>query len=862
MVLAKDESIKDFYDFNAFLIVFNLPALNNGGDRAVLLDPNSFEIDSLTYTSSWGGTGGRSLERINFDVPSSDPNNWGTSVSPNKATPGSVNSLAPKDYDLFLSEININPSPPIENQELTAVVNVINTGLNSAPSYTVALYNDQNFNSAPDAGELVDSFTRTNLASGDSVSVTFELGSFPVGNVQLIGVVNFEDDEDLSNNERITEFSIFPPPPDYNDIVINEIMYAPQDNDPGEAVVKRSIDKVTAAEPEWIEIYNRSESTYLLSGWRIADAAGSALITTLPIRIEPNEFVVLADDSSFFNIYSSESQVIVMNLPALNNGGDEVKILNNNSFLVDSLEYTSAWGGSNGKSLERIDPSEPSTSQNNWGESISPNGATPGTENSIVPREFDLAVTYFDSETDFLFIEENSTFVVNVLNLGTSELLNASLQIFYDQNGDLTFTEDEIIEEFTNLDFEANELIERTLNYTFTAAGEVNLLAVINHPEDSFSQNDFLKLTKNVVEPNVNRGDLVINEFMYAPNAPYPEWIELYNNTDVPHQLRNFRIADASSSTELSSQNILIPAQSFLVIARDSIINQLYDIPSQVLIRPLPTLNNSGDKIMLFDNFERVIDSLEYTSDWGGGGGNSLEKINSFGNSRDSNNWTTSTDPSNGTPGKPNSILPKDYDVTLVEFYSDPAQPTSGDEISFYAEVLNSGINEAAFSVKLFESNSEGDKINQLDEVGVGNLAPGAEQTINFNYKIDSFEGDQFFMAEADFELDQDTSDNLQLILIAPATPPKALVINEIMFVPAEDEPEWIELYNRSDVTINLKDWIVSDVLSRPATAVISFENLYVEPDQFIVLAKDSNVFEYHPELLPPQSCTRAFCQS
>ncbi|MDZ7763110.1 MAG: hypothetical protein U5K00_01600 [Melioribacteraceae bacterium] len=53
----------------------------------------------------------------------------------------------------------------------------------------------------------------------------------------------FNQDEDNTNNELIYEFTVFPPPPDFNDIVINEIMYAPSE-----------------AEPEWVEIYNRSKS--------------------------------------------------------------------------------------------------------------------------------------------------------------------------------------------------------------------------------------------------------------------------------------------------------------------------------------------------------------------------------------------------------------------------------------------------------------------------------------------------------------------------------------------------------------------------------------------------------------------------
>ncbi|MDZ7767214.1 MAG: lamin tail domain-containing protein [Melioribacteraceae bacterium] len=275
-------SVSDFYDFDSEIIVMNLPSLNNGGDKVILMDDNSFIIDSLTYTSSWGGSsGGRSLERILFDQPSHESTNWGTSVSPDKATPGGINSISPKDFDLLLSEINISPSPPIENTDLTAELIIKNIGNNNANTYTIELYNDENFDNTPQAGELIDSFELTNLASGDSVSQTFSLGSFDAGNVQFIGRVIFNQDEDNTNNELIYEFTVFPPPPDFNDIVINEIMYAPSE-----------------AETEWVEIYNRSNQAYDLINWQFADAANTALITTSSITIEPGEFVVLAKDAS------------------------------------------------------------------------------------------------------------------------------------------------------------------------------------------------------------------------------------------------------------------------------------------------------------------------------------------------------------------------------------------------------------------------------------------------------------------------------------------------------------------------------------------------------------------------------------
>ena len=796
------------------------------------MDGSSSVIDSLTFTSSWGGSSGNSLERIDVDSPSSDQENWGTSVSPNRATPGDVNSLAPKDFDLAVTEIKISPSPTIEGDEITVDLKVKNLGKSTANTFFVRLYNDLNFDSNPQSEELIESFTRGNLAAGDSLVEQYNLGMLSAGNVQLIGSVVFSSDEDDANNRLIYEFTVFPSPPPFNAVVINEIMYAPLTD-----------------EPEWVEIYNRSDQTYNLANWQFADAATTALITFDPVSIAPGEYIVLSKDSTLSDFFDIDAKVIEFNLPSLNNGGDQVILMDDNFFVIDSLTYQSTWGGSSGRSLERIDADSPSSDQENWGTSVSPNRATPGKENSLAPREFDLAVIQFNSTNTFLFLDETSTFQMRALNLGTSNMPGANFKIYFDSDNNESFTEDEMIAEFTGIDFEPNQEIEREFTYTFNSPGEVFLLAVINHPQDSYPQNDSLFLQKEVFDPQVTRGQIVINEFMYAPTAPYPEWIELYNNSDTAFQLREFSIADLNDTVTISSQDILLQPESYLVISRDSIISQLYDIPSQVIIKSFPSLNNSSDRLMLLDNYNRIIDSLDYSSDWGGTDGRSLERINPFGSSIEQSNWATSADPDNGTPGKINSTAPKDYDVAVTNFYSNPQQPVTGEPVSLFADISNNGLNAASFNLHMYESNSAGEKLNLLETVNIENLSAGTSVTIEFDYKIESFTGERFFITEADYPEDQDSSNNSSLLFISSAAAPLSIIVNEIMFNPQDDEPEWIEIYNNSENSINLRDWQISDVITNPVYTTITTENYYIEPGKFVILSKDSGIYEYHPAL-------------
>ena len=77
-------------------------------------------IDSVLYSPDWGGSaGGRSLERISADGNSNEPSNWGTSISQNKATPGSINSVTQKDFDIAVRDINFSPSFPLDGDTIS-----------------------------------------------------------------------------------------------------------------------------------------------------------------------------------------------------------------------------------------------------------------------------------------------------------------------------------------------------------------------------------------------------------------------------------------------------------------------------------------------------------------------------------------------------------------------------------------------------------------------------------------------------------------------------------------------------------------------------------------------------------------------
>ncbi len=96
---------------------------------------------------------------------------------------------------------------------------------------------------------------------------------------------------------------------------------------------------------EFIELYNYGDEDIDLSGWKISD--NNDLTIESGTTIESGDFVYFVSGDKQGN-YGSEWSG---SWPNLNNGGDDLKIYNNNDLLVDEINYASS---TEGKSWSRI----------------------------------------------------------------------------------------------------------------------------------------------------------------------------------------------------------------------------------------------------------------------------------------------------------------------------------------------------------------------------------------------------------------------------------------------------------------------------------------------------------------------------
>ena len=314
---------------------FGTSGMANTSDRQLwLLKQNGDTLETYTYSAN--NSSAISDEKIVINKDNSS-NNWENSLLTN-GTPGRKNSVTPLNNDLSFSSLSIYPEVPISGDNVQITASIKNKGINTAQSFSTEIYNDINFDSSGSQQELIFTQSFLNLLPGDSTTINAFINSATEGNYQLIGNISFSEDEDTLNNKKIIQFIVYPPGNIYNDIIVNEIMYAP-----------------SSGEPEWIELYNKTDSPINLKKWSLSDNSTTVSITGTGGLIQSKSFVILSRDSSILNFYPVPVEIIVFNLPALNNTGDAIIIRDSLSVLIDSLGYFPEWGGnSGGRSLERI----------------------------------------------------------------------------------------------------------------------------------------------------------------------------------------------------------------------------------------------------------------------------------------------------------------------------------------------------------------------------------------------------------------------------------------------------------------------------------------------------------------------------
>ncbi|MEX1135768.1 MAG: lamin tail domain-containing protein, partial [Balneolales bacterium] len=197
-------------------------------------------------------------------------------------------------------------------------------------------------------------------------SEDFEIGSYTllINNIESIVGWTIEDHTELN-------FFVFD---DYEpgDIVINEFMYNTPDG-----------------YSKYVELFNTSDKILNLRNWELRRAEGApnngGVISSTSLAIEPNGFLVIAEDSlQMTNTLGSGKWFQMDNFPGITQTqSDEIRLIDNNGDVAESLRYERPeWGGTN-VALERRSADVSAQFVENWGESPNDLLGTPGLENEV-----------------------------------------------------------------------------------------------------------------------------------------------------------------------------------------------------------------------------------------------------------------------------------------------------------------------------------------------------------------------------------------------------------------------------------------------------------------------------------------------
>jgi len=801
---------------------FGSSGMANTTDREIrLISSKNDTLETYLYSANNGN--GISDEKKILSKDNSQ-SNWANSVSAN-GTPGFKNSVTPLTIDAAVSTVSLSPEIPIVGGSLIVSATIKNYGTAFLSNVSADMFVDSNKNGIGDPEEKFfhQSFS---LASEDSISIGESLQNLAEGNYEIIVTVLAQGDENPNNNSKKISFTVSSKPNTYNDVVINEIMYAP-----------------LSGEPEWIELFNRSEKAINIKKWKISDNATPVVITQNDVFIPPKSYLVLSRDSTLLLHYAVGSPIVTLPLPAFNNTDDAVVVKDSLGFLLDSVYYFSSWGGSSGKSLERIDANSSSLSSGNWQTSNSGAFATPGKINSVTQKDYDGAISAIHVTPQNPVAGDAVSFSATAKNMGKNSL-SFYAQLFADEN--LDSIPDLLLATTGNVELPSLDSISVAFDFTYpNFKGTKGFFVKGIFSLDDDTTNNTLYTTLSSGFP---QGTVLINEIMFAPLNGEPEWVELFNVSSDTINLKDWTLNDVYTTPaygKITNDFVLLP-KTFGVVSKDSsILNYHRIIPSGIAKVQLPNLNNDEDGVVLKDNRGIEMDSVLYNNSWGGTGGYSIERKQRSVSAYQQDNWGSSIDIEQSTPGRINSLTPKQFDLTISNFSTEYQTFAENEPFPVFVYVKNIGNNAAAnYKVEFrIDSDSNGTANHLFDVQTISTQLQSGDSLKVISQASVSIEKKTKLSSQIIYNNDQDTLNNYVEKYFEPGYPLQAVTLNEVMYNPNDGAPEWVEL--KANLPVNLKNWSVSDSLTKPTKSKITYNDYFLSTGDFVVLAKDSASFDH-----------------
>ncbi|MCS7075043.1 MAG: lamin tail domain-containing protein, partial [Bacteroidia bacterium] len=290
--------------------------------------------------------------------------------------------------------------------------------------------------------------------------------------------------------------------------------------------------------------------------------------------------------------------------------------------------------------LERIGITTACTGAANWRASVHPSGGTPGQVNSILNQFNDNTPPAILSADVPVNNQITITFSEGIILPAATNLANYQLTPSIS-----------IVSAVLSSDATAVTL---TLSSPL-AVGTIYQLQVSNQSDCVGNVMTSQTVTVGLPVP-ATVGDVIITELLPDPDPvvglPNQEFVEIHNRSSNLISLNGWIFSDGSTNAVLGNR-LLAPGEYLILTANANV--SLYQSFGSVLgLSSLPSLNNSGDNLKLFDNNGTIIDSVNYSITWyqdpnKDDGGWTLERIGITTACTGAANWRASVHPSGGT---------------------------------------------------------------------------------------------------------------------------------------------------------------------------------------------------------------------
>jgi len=354
--------------------------------------------------------------------------------------------------------------------------------------------------------------------------------------------------------------------------------------------------------------------------------------------------------------------------------------------------------------------------------------------------------------------------------------------------------------------------------------------------------------------------DIVINEIMADPTPevglPAHEYVELYNTTAFAVNLAGWIFQHGTTQRDFPA--VSIPGNGFLIIGTEAAISALAQYGAVAAIAGLSStaLTNAGTTIAILDPDRTVVHSVTYSDEWYQNnikkeGGWSLEMIDPANPCGEGDNWIASRDLAGGTPGRVNSVRAPNPDVISPWIVKAVISNVNSVMVYFSEKLDQAAIsNPSNFDV----SHGFGAPLFAIPNEPLFNAV-----NLVFPY---FFENQIIYEVNVSDQLSDCAGNAIEpgskaRFAYAEYPEPDDIVINEILFNPPAGGVEYVEIYNRSQKIIDLKNVRLSsqDTILNQLTSVreIAPAGHLIFPGDYLVLTTNPDLVRKYYQTTNPR---------